>query len=86
MNLDRRAFIRGSVLFVAAAPAIVRAGSLMRLPPRRSGLTIADLVWQCNLVLDRPERPVVVYEWFNGGVIWLPAGARVVGVTKYVVS
>ena len=32
--MDRRSFLRG-LLFVAAAPAIVRIDSLMRLPPPR---------------------------------------------------
>lgn len=43
MNLDRRSVLRG-LIFVAAAPAIVRVASLMPVKALPSGMTIEKLI------------------------------------------
>lgn len=52
MNLSRRGFILGAGATLVAAPAIVRAASLMKVTDRSEALTLRHL----RLVLDELER------------------------------
>lgn len=57
MGVSRRGFL-GSILALAAAPAIVRADSLMRIVPRETTILANELVsysevWQFNQLRPR---------------------------------
>lgn len=55
--MNRRGFL-SSCMALAAAPAIVRADSLMRIVPRDSGVLVPMIVGRC-------EGPVIVEESFE---------------------
>ena len=74
--MNRRGFL-GAMLAACAAPAIVRAESLMRIapvaPPQGFVLTAGGLYTQSGILLANPVGPTIreaaateLYKWFVG--------------------
>lgn len=61
--MDRRGFL-GAILAAAAAPAIVRADSLMRIVPRETTLLIPTLVQMIY-----PPHPEGTIAWLSNRMI-----------------